>query len=166
MTKEFTVGIQADQDPEQAFEAILNLRGWWSQEIDGPTDQINQACLYHYRDIHSCKLKLVEAIPGKKIEWEVLQNHFNFIKDQREWVGSRLSFSLEEKEGKTKVQFTHIGLSPELECHDLCADAWTTYITKSLLAYINTGKGNPNPKEGFGINAQLAKKWNLETTNE
>lgn len=47
----------------------------------------------------------------------------------------------------TQLRFTQEGLVPEYECYDMCQGAWTTYIQKSLLSLITTGKGQPNGKE-------------------
>lgn len=159
--KNFTTTILVEQSPSKAFNAIKNFRAWWSEEIEGATDQLNEVFFYHYKDIHLCKLKLIEVIPDKKLVYQVLDNQFNFTKDKSEWINTRLVFELREEEGKTNVTFTHEGLVPEYECYHVCFDAWTGYITKSLYNLIATGKGSPNPAEGEGFNAELAKKWKL-----
>jgi hypothetical protein len=160
-SKSFTATILVDQDPAIAFNAIMNFRGWWSEEIEGNTDALNEAFFYHYKDIHLCKMKLIESVPNKKLVYEVLDNQFNFVQDKTEWVGTKLIFDLSTEGDKTKIQFTHEGLVPEYECYNVCNDAWTGYITKSLFMFITTGKGEPNPAEGEGFNAQLAEKWKL-----
>jgi hypothetical protein len=77
----------------------------------------------------------------------VLDNYFNFTKDQSEWIGTKVSFEITEKDGKTQIRFTHIGLVPAHECYEICENAWTGYIQNSLRALITTGSGQPNPKE-------------------
>jgi hypothetical protein len=160
--EDFTATIWVDQDPSTAFDAIKNFRAWWSEEIEGNTDRLDEVFFYHYNDIHLCKIKLIEMAAGKKLVYEVVDNQFNFIKDKTEWIGTKLIFEITKTEGKTKVQFTHEGLVPGYECYNVCFDAWTGYITKSLYNLITAGKGEPNPLEGEGFNAQLAKKWKLK----
>lgn len=156
----YSTTLLTDQRPETAFKAIKNFRAWWSEEIEGSTDQVGETFFYHYKDVHLCKLKLVELIPNKKLVYQVLDNQFNFVKDKSEWIDTKLVFDISTANGKTKVQFTHEGLVPDYECYNVCRDAWTSYLQGSLKSLIETGKGKPNPKEG-GLNAELVKKWGL-----
>lgn len=158
---DFTTSILVDQDQPTAFNSIKNFRGWWSEEIEGNTDRLNEEFFYHYKDIHLCKIKLIEIVPDKKLVYLVLDNQFNFTNDKTEWINTKLIFDLSEEDGKTKVKFTHEGLVPEYECYAICFDAWSGYIKNSLYKLITTGKGEPNPSEGEGFNAQLAEKWKL-----
>lgn len=159
--KSFTTTILVNQSTAAAFNAIGNFRGWWSEEIEGDTTRPRQTFFYHYKDIHLCKLELVEAIPGERLVYHVVDNEFSFVEDKREWVGTRLVFEISKEGDKTKVKFTHDGLVPDYECYQVCNDAWSTYIESSLKNYIETGKGSPNPKDKEGFNAELAKKWGL-----
>lgn len=162
--KSFTATILVDQSPSKAFDAIKNFRAWWSEEIEGSTDQLNEEFFYHYKDIHLCKLKLIEMVPDKKLVYLVLENQFNFIEDKTEWIGTKLIFDITQEDDKTKVNFTHEGLVPEYECYKVCNDAWSGYIKKSLYNLITTGKGEPNPKDKDGFNAALAEKWKLKSS--
>ena len=159
---DYTATLLVDQSPEEVFNAINTVRGWWSEEIEGSTDKLNAEFLHHYREVHICKLKIVEFIPDKKVVWLVLDNYFNFTKDESEWKGTKISFEISKKGTQTQLRFTHIGLVPEYECYEVCYDSWSNYINNSLYSLITTGKGQPNPKEGDGFNAEIVKKWNLK----
>jgi Activator of Hsp90 ATPase homolog 1-like protein len=143
-TPDFTTTILVDETPSVVFNAINNVRGWWSEEIEGGTSKLNDEFDYHYEDIHRCKMKITEFIPNQKVVWLVLDNYFKFTKDKSEWIGTNIVFNISEKDGKTQLQFTHQGLVPQYECFEICRDAWTTYIQKSLRSLITTGKGHPN----------------------
>ena len=145
-TSDFTTTLLVDQTPKEVFNAINNVRGWWSEEVEGSTSKINDVFNYHFEDLHHCKIKLIEVVPDKKVVWQVIENYFKFTKDKTEWTGTKVIFEISTKDGKTKLRFTHEGLVPEYECYEICQDAWTTYIQKSLRGLIATGKGQPNGK--------------------
>ncbi|MDB4924151.1 SRPBCC domain-containing protein [Mucilaginibacter sp.] len=143
-TSGFTTTLLVDQTPKAVFDAINNVRGWWSEEIEGSTDKLNDEFTYHFEDVHNCKMKLIEVIPDKKVVWFVMDNYFKFTKDKSEWIGTKISFEISEKDHKTQIRFTHHGLVPEYECYDICRNAWSNYIQDSLRNLISTGKGLPN----------------------
>ena len=145
--KDFTTTIKVDQSPLQAFEAVTNVRGWWSQEIEGGTSRLNDEFTYHYKDVHRSTMKLIEVIPDQRVVWLCTSNQFNFTNDKSEWIGTRVIFEISTKGDQTEIRFTHAGLVPTYECFDVCQNAWTNYIHTSLRNLISTGKGSPNPKE-------------------
>jgi len=144
--QDFTTTILVDETPTAAFNAINNVREWWSEEIEGSTDKLNAEFNYHYEDVHRSKMKIIEMVPDKKVVWLVEDNYFKFTKDKTEWKGTKIVFHIDTKDGKTQIKFTHVGLVPAYECFTICRDAWTTYIQKSLRSLITTGKGQPNGK--------------------
>ena len=80
----------------------------------GSTDKLGDEFTYHYKDVHSCKMKITELIPGKKVAWLVLDNYFNFTEDKSEWKGTRIIFEVSKKGDKTEIHFTHVGLVPNM----------------------------------------------------
>lgn len=143
-THDFTTTIVVDHSPVEVFKAVQNVRGWWSEEIEGKTAKLNDEFDYHYEDVHRCKIKLIEVIPNQKMVWFIEKNYFKFTEDKTEWTGTKPTFEIKEKDGKTQLTFTHFGLVPEYECFEICRDAWTNYIQNSLKKLIETGKGEPN----------------------
>lgn len=145
--QDFTVTLLTDHTAREAFNAINNVRGWWSEEVKGGTDQLHDEFDYHYKDVHACRMRITELVPDKKVVWLVLDNYFNFIKDQSEWKGNTIHFDISTKGHQTQIRFTHQGLVPAYACYEICFNAWTGYLQNSLLQLIATGKGKPNPKE-------------------
>ena len=146
-TQNFSTTLAVDATPQAVFNAVNNVRGWWSENIEGDTDRLNEDFSYHYQDVHHCKMRITELVPGKKVAWRVLDNYFKFTKDKSEWTGTDLIFDISEEAGKTQLVFTHRGLVPAYECFDICRDAWTHYIQGSLTDLILTGTGSPTPKD-------------------
>jgi len=142
-----TTIFSVDQTPKEAFDAINNVRGWWSGEIEGSTDKLGEEFTYRYQDLHYSKQKIIELIPGKKVVWLVLDSTLNFVKDKSEWNGTKIVFEISKKGNKTEIRFTHVGLVPKHECYNACSDAWGFYINGSLRSLITKGRGEPNQKE-------------------
>src|SRR4030095_14038134 len=148
-TLDFTTTFLVDQTPKEVFNAINNVREWWTGEpgIEGSTDKLDDEFTYRYKDLHYSKQKITELTPGKKIVWLITDSKLNFIKDKSEWTGTRISFEISEKNNKTQIRFTHVGLVPGIECYSDCSNAWGQYIQQSLLKLITTGKYQPDKKE-------------------
>ena len=142
--RDFTTTISVEQTPEEAFEAITNVRGWWSGDIEGPTDALGGEFTYRYEGLHYSKQKVTELVPGKKVVWLIVDSHLAFVEDKHEWNGSTVVFDIARKGDKTEVRFTHRGLVPAHECYGACSNAWGSYIRGSLRRLITTGHGQLN----------------------
>jgi hypothetical protein len=140
----FTVAVTVDQTPADAFAAINDVRGWWSGEIDGRTDQVGAQFTYRYQDIHRSTQEITELIPGQRVAWHVLDGYLNFTADQTAWTGTDITFDISATDAGTEVRFTHAGLVPQDECFESCSTAWTFYIGTSLRDLITAGAGQPN----------------------
>ncbi|HEY0611544.1 MAG TPA: hypothetical protein VGD35_17855 [Chitinophaga sp.] len=102
-TSDFTTTILVDQTPKEAFNAINNVRGWWSEEIEGSTEKLNDVFNYHFEDIHRCQLKIIEVIPDTKVVWLVMDNYFKpgifagasrNLPGKSEWTGTKIIFGI------------------------------------------------------------------------
>lgn len=140
----FTTTFLVDQTPREVFNAVTNVRGWWSDEIEGGTEKLNDEFIFQVKDVHYSKIKLIEVIRDERVVWLVAYNYLSFVKDHSEWTGTKVRFDISRQGNKTQLSFTHDGLVPEYECYDICTTAWTSYVQASLLPLIATGKGRPN----------------------
>ncbi len=143
----YTASFTVSQTQEEVFNAINNVRGWWSEEIEGNTNALGEEFNYHFKEFHRCTMKITEFIPNEKVVWLVVDNYFSFTKDATEWKGTEITFEINKDGDKTKLQYTHVDLVPAYECYNACVDGWNTYINGSLHNLITTGKGAPNVGE-------------------
>ena len=149
--KNFTTAIIVDQTPEEVFNAIRNVRGWWSgyysEEIKGDTEELNDEFSFRAGGgAHYSRQKLVEVIPNKKVVWLVTDSKLDFLEKKDEWTGTKVIFDISTKGNKTELVFTHEGLIPEIECYNSCAPAWSQYLQNKLLPLITKGEVNTNKK--------------------
>lgn len=143
----YTASFVVDQSPEEVFNAVTNVRGWWGQGIVGGTEKEGDEFIFEVPDVHRSVQKLVEVIPNEKVVWLVTESNMTFIKDAEEWVGTKIIFAITKDGDKTKLTFTHEGLVPEVECYQFCMPAWDQYIKGSLYKLITKGEGTPNLEE-------------------
>lgn len=142
----FNITFQLEQSPEAVFAAVQNVRGWWSEGLEGDSEQLNDEFTYRHGDIHFSKHKLIEVVPNKRIVWLTLDSKLNFVAKQDEWNDTKVVFEITEQGDKTQLSVTHIGLVPECQCYEGCSKGWTHYLSGSLIPLIQTGKGKPDQK--------------------
>jgi len=140
-TTDFTISIVVDKNPQDAFNAICNVAGWWQGEIKGKSSKLDDQFIYKMGDTHFSIQKVHEFVPNKKLVWLVTESKLSFLKYKSEWTGTKIIFELSQEGNNTKITFTHKGLNSGIECYDACSNGWTQLIQKSLYSLITTGKG-------------------------
>ena len=141
--QDYTASIAVNATPQEVFKKINSVTKWWTEDLKGSSQQLNDEFTVRFGDVHVSKQKLVEVIPDKKVVWLVTGSKLNFIEDESEWTGTKISFELSNDDDKTQIHFTHIGLVPEVECYRDCTRGWDHYIKKSLFKLLTEGKGSP-----------------------
>jgi hypothetical protein len=138
----YTATIEVAASPQQAFDAINDVAGWWGR-ITGSTAAVADEFVYIVPGLHYSGFRVVERDPGRAVAWLVTGSFVDFAEDKKEWTGTTVRFAIEETPGGARVVFTHEGLAPEVECYDVCTSAWRMFITGSLKSFIETGRGAP-----------------------
>jgi hypothetical protein len=146
MTDQSTSIVQEfDRSPGDVFDAVTDVRGWWSRNIEGGTVARGDEFGYEVPGVHRSRIRLTEVIPGRRVVWLVVENTFSFVQDQQEWIGTEIRFEITGlADGRTQLRFTHVGLVPQFECYEICHKSWDFYVGYSLRNLITTGRGLPN----------------------
>jgi hypothetical protein len=143
-TQDFTTSITVDQSPEEVFNAVNNVRGWWSGEVTGNTASLGAEFTYRYNNMHKSTQKVTEFIPGQKVVWHVTDADLIFVEDKTEWIGTNIVFEIARKNRETELRLTHVGLVPAFECYGGCSGAWGMLVDENLRNLIATGKNQPD----------------------
>ncbi|MEW5849630.1 MAG: SRPBCC domain-containing protein [Myxococcota bacterium] len=141
--KNYSVAFTVAPSPDAVFSAVNNVRGWWSEDIEGRTDRLGAKFTFRHRDLHESTQEIVELVPGKRVVWRVSDSHIRFVKEETEWDDTQITFEITETAAGTELWFTHVGLVPAMECYADCSDAWGFLILQSLRNLITTGTGQP-----------------------
>lgn len=141
----YKITLEAEQSPEAAFSAINNVRGWWSGEIEGVTDQPGAEFTYRVPGVHYCKMQITEFVPDRKVVWRVLDSDISYTEAKNEWNDTRITFDISRKDGVTEVRFTHVGLVQSDECYGACSNGWNLLVGGNLRKLIATGLDQPSP---------------------
>ncbi|MEN0129916.1 MAG: SRPBCC domain-containing protein [Brevundimonas sp.] len=130
------VGMEG-RTPEEVYEALTTVEGlaaWWT----GDTRDVDGILQFRFGE-GGFDMKVLEAVPGKRVLWEVVDG-------PAEWIGTTVRFDLTQSEGFTIVLFAHEGWAEPVEFMYHCSTKWATYLV-SLKQYVETGTGAPDPHE-------------------
>jgi len=143
--QDYTTTITVNASAQEAFKSINNVSKWWTEDMEGSSQKLNDVFTVRFGETWMT-MKVVELISDRKIVWQVTDCHKYWLKNKKEWKDTKISWEISEKDNKTQIVFTHIGLIPGLECYDGCENAWGQYINGSLLKLITKGQGVPELK--------------------
>ena len=141
----YTTSFIVDQSPDEVFNAICDVKAWWSGEIHGTSDHLGAEFIYKFKEFHKTTQKVTEFIPGKRLVWHVTDGTLNFLENKNEWVGTDIVFDIEVVDGKTQLTFTHIGVTPTSECYEACSDGWDKFVNGNLKQFILTKQVQLSP---------------------
>ncbi|MCP6770020.1 hypothetical protein NL529_34745, partial [Klebsiella pneumoniae] len=74
--------------------------------------------------------EVTEHTPSR-IVWHVTRSLLPWIEDTTEWTGTNVIFEITAAGDETRVQMTHDGLMPGVECYENCERGWNFYVGKS-----------------------------------
>ena len=140
--KDFHRTITVNASAEETMKKISQINLWWVKDFSGKAEKLNDK--FHVPMGKTfVDFQLIELVPNKKVVWNVTDSYINWLRDKKEWNGTEVVFEISEKENATQLDFTHIGLLPDIECYSVCEEGWNGHITISLVKFINEGKGMP-----------------------
>src|SRR5882672_143326 len=101
----FTTKFTVKQAHTEVYEAINNVRKWWTGEIEGTADQVGDEFSYRYHEAHYSKQRVTELVPGQKIVWHVVDSLLDGPEDPSEWTGTDIIFEISSTGDGTEIRF-------------------------------------------------------------
>ena len=138
-----TLLLQATND--KVFDALTNsIPKWWTEMFEGISNEQGQFFTIRFGTNVFKTMVVEELVPDKKVAWKVTDSLIDIpeLKNKTEWINTQIVWKISSKDNQTELHLTHFGLTPQIECYNICESGWHNF-TDSLSAFINTGIGKP-----------------------
>jgi len=140
--KDFHKTITVNASASETLKKINQVSKWWAKKVKGKSEKLNDTFTVDFGTTW-VDFQITELVPNKKVVWKVTDCNLEWIKNKKEWKDTEVVFDISTENGKTKIDFTHIGLVPGIECYTDCEAGWSEHLAIGLEALINEGKGQP-----------------------
>ncbi|MBS1935762.1 MAG: SRPBCC domain-containing protein, partial [Bacteroidetes bacterium] len=121
--KNYHSSISANVSAKEAFDKICDVPAWWALDFHGNSKKKNDVFSIHFGTT-SVTFKIADAVPEEIIVWKVIDSYLPWLNDKEEWTGTKIVFEISSHNGKTKIDVTDVGLTPEVECYESCEQGW------------------------------------------
>jgi hypothetical protein len=133
------VGIKSSSldDAYNALTTREGLSAWWTKDTKGES-KVGGVLEFRF-GAGGIDMKVLELHPRKSVLWQVVDG-------PAEWIGTRVSFELEQEGEWTIVRFKHQGWKEPVDFMHHCSTKWGVFLL-SLKSLLEAGKGAPAPND-------------------
>src|SRR5438309_11261834 len=121
--KNYHTTIMVNASAEEAMKKISGVNLWWAKNFSGNAEKLNDKFTVRFGETF-VDFSISELVLGKKVVWKVTDCNLHWIKTKKEWNDTEVVFEISSEKNKTKIDFTHIGLVPGVECYNNCEAGW------------------------------------------
>ena len=125
------------------YETLTTAEGLaeiWTNELI-VNNQVGFVNEFRFGSDDVTKMKIEELIPNKKVVWHCIDS-------DAEWIGTMISFDIEEKNGKSFITLRHMNWKEVTPFYRSCNYNWAFFLY-SLKCYCEDGEGIPYHKRKF-----------------
>ena len=130
---QLTINVPASK-VYKAVTETAGLKGWWTDGASAKPE-LGSIAVFDFGNRYHNEMRIKELDPDKKVSWLC-------EKGDKEWVGTGMVFSLDERNGKTVLTFEHKDWKEATDFFASCNYNWGWYLT-SLKDYCEKGEGRP-----------------------
>lgn len=128
---------------EQVFAALsteAGLASVWTDDLD-VSPELGAVNRFQFGAGKPDLMKVTEFLPNKRIVWECIDS-------DPQWIGTEISFDLEQRKGKVAVTLKQEKWRERGEFYRFCNYNWGIFLL-SLKGYCEDGKGMPYQDRKF-----------------
>jgi len=128
---------------KSVYEAVATTEGiseWWTRDgVRGDSREGSKVEFYFGSPDPAAIMQVTRLDPEGHVNW-------NCVEGADEWVGTKLTFDLTQKDDETVVLFSHADWRNASEFMAHCSARWA-YFLLSMKSLVETGKGTPFPED-------------------
>jgi uncharacterized protein YndB with AHSA1/START domain len=136
MSTDIRINVVINATTEKVYSAVTTQEGlesWWCKQTTAKPE-LGFVNVFTFGKFQN-EMKTTTLTPNKKVEWKC-------VNSIEEWMGTEISFDMEEKDGKVIVRFAHAGWRAVTDTFAGCTYDWAKFL-KSLKSFCETGSGTP-----------------------
>ena len=138
--QDFHKSITTDVSATEAFQKISCVSKWWTANFSGSANNLKDVFTLRFGD-NKFTFKVTEVVPNQKLVWLTTDCYMPWLKEKTEWNNTKILFEISAGKNQTRIDLTHIGLVPGIECYNVCEEGWNQYFGESIPKLLTTGKG-------------------------
>lgn len=142
MGDDYCATIHTAASPDAARAAIFDdMTGWWSPHVE----KTDTGATIRFGDSHAT---FEFSQRDGTYVWTCTDANMiiDGIADSTEWHGTTLIWQILPEGDGSRITLSHIGLTPALDCHNVCTNGWARYFETSLLAYLCGETASPETR--------------------
>jgi uncharacterized protein YndB with AHSA1/START domain len=135
---EIRINVLIKANPGKVYSALATEEGlasWWAKQTVAKPE-VGFVNVFTFGKQFRNEMRVTNLTPNKRVEWKC-------INSIEEWIGTDISFDLEEKDGNTILRFAQSGWKAVTDTFAGCTYDWASFM-KSLKLFCETGTGTPS----------------------
>ncbi|MBL4669078.1 MAG: SRPBCC domain-containing protein [Flavobacteriales bacterium] len=143
MNYKTTIEVKSSQ--KNTFKAVSKeLNKWWGRVDNSDINKVGDIFSVYFEDTE-WQFEITKFSMHDEIHWKcIFSNHTvpGLENVKEEWLNTEIVWKLKEVEEGVEISFEHVGLTPALNCYDVCNNGWDFFIN-SLKDYLENEGGSP-----------------------
>lgn len=146
----YAATIDVAASPAQSFEAIATqMDQWWTKTTEGQLlsigDRVKVIFPPHFgfwtfeavtiEPSHLISMRCVDARHSVEGQPETIE---------QEWMGTLIHWQFDTLDSGTRISLIHDGLTPQLDCWEICQDGWNHFFKGSLKDFLDGTEPSPH----------------------